>query len=161
MTPRRLILLGLLLVAWTAVPASSGTGATAAVCVGQHRVRFDPGVTMTEGRSTLSTEEGRITCRGRIEGRDVTGLEGTFRQGGVLVGDCSGGVLAGTMSLMIPTEGESTTLTMAYQGTYGPATGSQTSERATVTFEFHPTEGDCVTTPLTAIGVEQQIVLER
>lgn len=161
MAPRAPILLGLLLVAWTAVPASPGTGTTAAVCVGQHRVRFDPGITMTEGRSTLSTRDGRITCRGRIGGRDVTGLEGTFRQGGALVGDCSGGVLAGTMSLMIPTEGEPTTLTMAYQGTYGPAIGSQTSERATVSFEFHPVEGDCVTTPLTTIEAGQQIVLER
>lgn len=156
----RLGLLSILLVACSAVPVSAGPQAgPAAVCVGQHRLELDPGVEVTHGRSTVSSTGGTITCDGRIDGRDVTGLEGEFHQGGVLVGSCTGGSLAGTMTMTFPTSGAPTSITMAYRGTYGPGGGSLTTDRATATFAFAPAGGTCATTPMTEVAVLQQTVV--
>lgn len=156
----RLSLAALLVVAFTAVPASAGTRvAPAAVCVGRHRAQLDPGLTATRGRSTLSTSGGTVICEGRIDGREVTGLQGEFHQGGVLVGTCAAGSMAGIMTMTFPTSGEPTTLTMAYQGTYGPVGGSLTTDRATATFTFVPSQGTCAGSPMTEVAVVHQTVV--
>lgn len=157
----RLAMAGLLLVGWSAVPASPIVqDEPDAVCVNQHPVHLNPGVTLTPGRSNYSHAGGPIVCSGHINGHEVTGRDVHVEGSGVAVGDCSGGELAGTFSLTIPTPDGPTTLTMASAGTYGPGVGSYTADQVSVTFQFAPAEGDCVTTPLTEIAVVGEIVVE-
>lgn len=65
------------------------------------------------------------------------------------------------MTISVPTPDEPTTLTRAYEGTYGRPGGTKTADQASAIFELRPSEGDCVTRPLTEAAVVQQTVVER
>lgn len=157
-----LALAGLLLIGWSAAPTSRVTAAEPdAVCVGEWTVQFTPPVDRSLARSTFASEGGTVTCVGQLNGRDVTGVEGQLRDWGVLVGSCLEGDVTGMLSLTIPTAGEPTTLTFAYEGAYVPGVGSTSSDHHTDVFQFRPTEGDCLTTPVSEVAIVDELVVHK
>lgn len=100
-----------------------------------------------------------MTCRGEINGQEITG-PGTFGEEGVLEGVCSHGSGFGTAAITIPTSSGPTKLTIPYTLRYGPGVGTKSADQFSATFEFYPTEGDCINTPVTEIAFALQAVLK-
>jgi hypothetical protein len=150
-----LLLMGLFTGPWLPV-ASAQSGA---ICSGEHTVRFSPGITTTSGRTSYTTQGGKITCVGEIHGQKVTG-PGTFAQEGFLEGNCLHGAGFGTVFITIPTSDGSTKLSVSHEIMFVPGVGSKSADQLSATFEFYPTKGDCINTPITEIAVVQQTVLK-
>jgi hypothetical protein len=156
----RTSLVGLLLAGLATGPwLPTASAQSAAICSGVHTVRFSPGITTTSGRTSYMTQAGKITCVGQIYGQEVTG-PGTFAQEGVLEGDCSHGAGSGTVFIVIPTSGGLTNLIIPHKIMFVPGVGSKSADQLSAIFEFYPTEGNCVNTPITEIAVVQQTLLK-
>lgn len=143
----------ILLVLMPASPAlSAAESESTASCYGTERISFSPGISTTSQEQTFTThgETGTINCYGRVKGHEVTG-PGTFGEDGVLEGTCSGGKGSSIISVTIPTSAGSEKLSLRATFTYGPGYGSKYGDSlmGPLTFVYYPTQGDCVTAPVT------------
>lgn len=161
------LVLGASLLLVGAVPTSpAGVGqASRAVCTWTATYTVMPGITLSTANHHIDTHgpTGRIRCEGAIRGHEATSI-GTVNDAGPLRGNALQGSGTSTQKVMIPTSGG--TVTLVFKGTYTYGPGSGTKEYRTAAgdtfsgvFEFRPTEGDGVTTPVTEIIVKAQMVM--
>ncbi len=117
-----------------------------------------PGISATPSQGTVS-HSGSITCIGSIHGHEITG-PGRLEESGTYSGSCAEGTGEGNLTLTLPTtEGQKTlefTDTIEWTGTFGRFQ----SEVLSGTFQFVPTQGDCVTRPVTRAHLVAQGVLQ-
>ncbi|HEX3607832.1 MAG TPA: hypothetical protein VH134_18060 [Candidatus Dormibacteraeota bacterium] len=144
--------------ATTATPARAQGGA---VCTFAASFRVLPGFTTTPTRGTFTTggETGTIECVGAIFGQAILGagtfgFEGEYGTGPSGGDTCSDGVGRGTYSMHVPTSlgvvHATGTFTESFLGNAGQMVGSGPVMEISCLYQFHPTEGDCVTTPARA-----------
>ena len=144
-------LLVAVLIASLSLVASPAQAADNAICTASMPVTFSPGLTLTAGPSTFTTQgaTGTIDCHGSLQGKQITG-SGTLVNGGVNNGGtCAQGTGTGQFLAQIPTVDGLVALsgpfTFQYLGVVGTFTGSTFSG----TFQFLPTSGNCLTAPMT------------
>jgi hypothetical protein len=124
---------------------------------------ISPGLSSEPSSGTVSTggETGTMECQGTVNGKRATG-PGTFgadgRYGTQGADTCaSGGEGDAHQSFTVPTEGGSEHVDNDVTFTYGALSGGAVvggefkSDRFSGTFEITPTEGDCVTAPVTRV----------
>ena len=151
-----------------AAPAGAGQGtpdrpnSKDTHCLAEFDLTFSPGLSMSpnSGTGTSHGETGTNRCDGPINGKQVTGA-GTrgedVRYGVRDSGTCSGGEADVTFSFTMPTAGGVEHVASTFVATYGPFEGGGvyggtfTGERMYGKFTVTPTEGDCVTKPLTKV----------
>ena len=110
--------------------------------------RLSPGLTTTTSKAEWHAGPTSFDCHGIVNGQTVTGA-GTIVESGPLEGSCSHGSGSGVQTISIPTVKGMVHLeipvTFSWVGPAGPGSGPG----MTVSFEFMPTEGDCITAPVT------------
>jgi len=153
----RLAVAALLLVPIGWMAASPAHAQGGAACTFTATFRVLPGYSMSPSSGTLTTggETGVVTCAGLVFGQEVLG-PGTFGfvgQYGMDPGGgdtCEGGAGRGLFSFHIPTSlgivHADIQFTESFVGNVGQFFGSGPAE-VTCLYQFHPTEGDCYTTP--------------
>ena len=144
------------------VTASPAEGTDGTPCTGEVDLTVDPGLSTspTSGTWTTHGETGTFTCRGTVNGYDVTG-PGTFggygHYGSKHPDTCSGGEADGLHLISIPTSAGVQHVTNNHTATYGPLEGGGifggefTGPRFSGTFQARPVEGDCLSAPLTKV----------
>lgn len=144
--------------AMTASPRE-GPGESTALCVLQGTYTITPGITGDTRMHHLDTEgpTGEVDCHGTVRGHEVTGV-GTLADAGDFEGNALQGSGTSTAELRIPTSGGVVTIVLDGSYTYVPGGGSKDYESRrgdslTGVFEFYPTEGDGLTTPITELYV--------
>ena len=160
---RTLILAAVLLGAF--VPAVPGSAAhDLAVCTGDFEVSISPGLWLTPGSATYTTdgEAGTIACVGFVGGKQVTGA-GTLAAAGVFGlftgAVCPQGIGGGTFFLTVPTADGPMKVTSDYTFSWAGPAGALTGRTMSGTFEFTPIEGDCVSAPVTGATIHTRGVL--
>lgn len=162
---------GVMLVALaTLAPTGLGAGdaargAESTPCTAEFDLTLSPGLSNTPSSGTFTSggETGTVECRGTVNGRQATG-PGTWgaegRYGTVDPDSCtSGGEGEVIQSFTVPTADGNEHVVNEGTLTYGALEGggliSGTFEgpRFSGTFDVTPTEGDCVTAPITRIHV--------
>jgi hypothetical protein len=148
-------LVAVLIASLSLVP-SPARAADNAICTASMPVTLDPGLDLTSRPSTFSTQgaTGTIDCHGSVNGKQITG-PGTFVNGGVNNGGtCAQGMGTGQFQVQIPTgkdgkdmETVSGPYTFQYLGVLGTFSGPKFSG----TFQFLPTAGNCLATPMTKV----------
>jgi hypothetical protein len=141
-------------------PASAATGSTAA-CSFSLTLTLAPGISGTSsGTSTVTThgETGTITCAGTVAGKGIDGM-GTIGEEGTVDGTCALGSGSTTFSMTIPTASGPVTMRTPATFIYGPGLGYGGGDAFHGSFQFLPTAGDCITTPVTQIVVLGQHIL--
>lgn len=147
------------------MPASPAFGApeSAASCLMRAHESFSPGISITPRRvaATSHGETGTINCVGAVNGHRVTG-PGTLGFAGFFDVSCAGGTGYETVSATIPTSAGPQKLTFPVKETVGPGVGYKSSDSlmGPLPFVYYPTEGDCVTSPVTEIFFSGQGVLK-
>jgi hypothetical protein len=162
----KLLKLGLatlvLLVLAPASPAAADTGSLAS-CSGTWNVSFSRGVGLTPGESSFTTNgpTGTVNCLGTVEGSPTTG-PCTFAKEGRVEGSILGAKGDGRISVHCPTTGGPENVNFAFTMVTGPGLGFKFGESlfGPLTFVFHPTEGDGVTSPVTRISVVGAFLLK-
>ena len=143
----------------SAVAAPSQPAATSvAACTFTANFTLSPGVTLTPStfRFTTGGETATVTCIGSVNGAAVTG-PGTYGEQGVIEnGNCATGSGEGTYSAHIPTTAGMQHVKGTFDLTYVGFIGTETGPNITATFEYIPTEGNCLTTPLTGFTLIQE-----
>lgn len=156
-------LLGALMVVTWAFAGAPATGQEGTPCTGELDFTISPGLTNTPSSGTVSThgETGFIECRGKVNGKEATG-QGTWgfegKYGTKDPDTCAGGEGTSTHSITIPTSQGDEHVIDPLEYTYAPLQGGVyggeiKGSRLTGTFEATPTEGDCVTKPLTEVHI--------
>jgi hypothetical protein len=136
-------------------------------CTFTFDVTLAPGLALSGSSGTHSSGGAvpTLDCKGPVNGKLPTGLgalgdEGDY--GTVDPDDClSGGEGTGIDSITVPTADGLQEITSPFTFTYGELStkgggivaGRFEGSRFTGTFEFTPTEGDCVTEPVTKARV--------
>jgi hypothetical protein len=161
---RTLILAAVLFGAF--VPAASGRAAhDLAVCTGDFEVSISPGLSLTPGSATYTTDgdAGTFACVGFIAGKQVTGA-GTLAAAGVFGlftgAVCPQGVGGGTFFLTVPTTDGPMKVMSDYTFSWAGPAGALTGSTMSGTFEFTPIEGDCISTPVTRATIHTRGVLQ-
>lgn len=138
-------------------------------CTSTLVLTISPGLSIAPSKGTFTTGEnpGPMECTGMLQGREVTGLgslglTGNYGQGSNAGDTCRLVLGTGTYSLRLPTRPVPSTEEGNFAEVLGPAhrgSFSATSEQTnwTGTFDFIPTEGDCVFAPITAAQVKLQL----
>jgi hypothetical protein len=136
----------------TAEPAAPA--ASQAVCVAQWVDTLNPGISLTQSTVTFTSNgpTGTITCVGSVRGHAVTG-PGTFGEQGTISGTCASGSGEAIFVMTIPTEGGPATLVVPAVFTTVGTVGLRPTGTFPGGFVAVPTQGDCVTTPVTQIAV--------
>jgi hypothetical protein len=151
-----------LLVLMPASPANADTGSLAS-CSGSWNVSFSRGVGLIPGESSFTTNgpTGTINCLGTVEGYPTTG-PCTFAKQGRFEGSVLAGKGDGTISVHCPTTEGPKNVNFAFTMVTGPGLGFKFGESlfGPLTFVFHPTEGDGVTSPVTKISVVGAFLLK-
>ena len=152
-----------------AVPAGAITimgvsvAESVAICTATWRISFAPGVSLTPQTSTFTThgETGTIDCVGNINGYPATG-QGTTGTEGVYHATCLGGTGSENVSVTVPTSAGPQKLSFPTTLTVGPGIGTKASDSLVGpgVFAYLPTQGDCVTGPVTEIFVEAVLVVQ-
>ena len=137
-----------------AVPAAAAS--SSAVCFHQWTDTLSPGATTTPQRAAFSShgETGVIQCSGTVRGLQVTG-QGTFGEEGHVEGSCSSGTGHALFSFTLPTSGGAQHFQFPVTFTFGPGLGQTSSDVFPGVFAVRPVKGDCLTTPVTEIGVSR------
>jgi hypothetical protein len=157
-----LILIGMVIVGFVIEPAAAQTpeagGDNDAICTLEFTEYFSPGITLTResGNQNSGGEVGSIACKGKLQGRTITG-PGTIGNEGVRDADCILDRSAGRYFATLPTEEGP----MRVEGTYSlERTGlnfnietDQSGAHGTGFGVVIPSKGDCVVTPLTEARV--------
>ena len=146
-------LLGALLAVFPLPAATSQEGG--AFCTYTASFRISPGLSATPstGRFTSNGRTGSADCQGQLRGRQVTG-RGTFGLSGNYDGGCALYGISGRFSSRFPTSRGQLRHEGSFEGTgsgpqFGLVSASSRGEEFQGTFQFTPTRGDCVTTPIT------------
>lgn len=151
-----------LLVLMPASPAFSASGSTAS-CLVMSPLSFSPGIRTASQRvtSTSHGETGTITCVGTVNGHEVMG-PGTIGFAGFFDVSCLGGTGHETVSVTIPTSAGPEKLNFPVDETVFPGIGYKSSESllGPLAFVYYPTEGNCVTSPVTEVAFAGQGVLK-
>lgn len=145
------------------VPAG---GAEGTHCDGGWDVTIDPGVSLTAGKGTFTTNgpTGTIECDGPVNGQTPSGV-GKLSVDGETNGDCGGVEGPFKMSFTIPTESGDQVVdldgkfTFGLRHGHGPLSGDIKSSRLNGTFDFAPSKGDCISAPVTAGHVTGHLYL--
>jgi hypothetical protein len=168
-------LVALALLGW---PAWLPTGASAegqTTCKFAENTTISPGLSTQPGSGTFTVKGGTMECTGSVNGQQVTG-KGVEDQDGhygvqhpnscasAITGDGDG---KGVINMTIPTSDRDQHVTSLFTLTFGGkvpthgglAAGEFKGDHFSGTFEFTPTEGDCVTKPLTKAHVTGEGVL--
>jgi hypothetical protein len=120
---------------------------------------MSPGLSMFEYRKMeWSGGQGTITCHGRVNGNDITG-PGTLKTFGTLEGTCSQGSGSGTDFITLPTTGGPVKLVEPKTFSWTGLLGSHATPHLSGVFQFLPTEGNCVTGPVTRFALVGEGVL--
>jgi hypothetical protein len=161
---RTLILAAVLLGAF--VPIAQGSAAhNLAVCTGDLDVSISPGLSLTPGSATYTSdgEPGTIACVGFVGGKQVTGA-GTLAAAGVFGlftgAVCPQGVGGGTFFLTVPTADGPMKVTSDYTFSWAGPAGELTGSTMSGSFEFTPIEGDCLSAPVTRATIHTRGVLQ-
>jgi hypothetical protein len=125
-----------------------------AVCSFAFTLHFSPGVTLTPASGAQTSEGGKVSCTGSLQGHRVTG-EGTFDSvdGRLDNANCLIDHSLGKYRFTVPTDGGPRT----FEGTYDvrrigltfDVTVEQPGATGAGSGFVLPTKGDCVVTPLT------------
>jgi hypothetical protein len=138
----------------SASPVGAESNRLAACEVTGVGITLVPGFSSVYGKGTFTTHgpSGTLECRGFIQGREVTG-PGTFAEEGVYEGDCSGGTAASTISVVLQTADGPVTASFPVKINIKPGWGWKTSDAliGPLTYQYYPTRGDCLTTPVTEV----------
>lgn len=172
----RVVLMGLVPVAMLATTPSAASAAptgSTAFCRWSGPVTITPGLSATTvTKASLVTESGHpLDCTGSINGHDITG-PGTYDdEKPTIEGSCESGTGTAIMKVTIPTSAGPQTLRIPYTYKYGPLSGFKSSgsstwagpvpidtgsDDLTWTFIVYPLAGDCVSSPVTRIGVQME-----
>lgn len=154
-------LLVTVLIASLSLVASPAQAADNAICTASMPVTLTPGLTLTSGPSTFTTQgaTGTIDCHGSVQGKQITG-SGTFVNGGVNNGGtCAQGKGTGQFLAQIPTVGGLVAVSGPYTFQYLGVLGSFTGSTFSGTFQFLPTSGNCLTAPMTQVLLLAQGVI--
>lgn len=144
-------------------PPVPTAAAAATTCLGEVIAGFVPGVGLAGSSGRISAPDGTVRCDGPVQGRTLTG-PGTFDAGGRYgvsrPADClSGGDGDATQTYTFPTETgplvvkNVITYTFAPLTADGPLSGRYEGDHADGTLMLLPTEGNCVTGPVTSGSV--------
>ena len=120
--------------------------------------RLSPGVTMTPTKGRWSTGPSSFDCQGTVNGQPVTG-PGTIVESGPFDGSCSHGSGSGVLTITIPTAKGTVHLDVPITFSWMGGAGVASAPGMTAVFEFMPTEGDCVSTPVTGYRQWTQVLL--
>jgi hypothetical protein len=133
----------------------------AVTCSFEYSPELSPGLSLKPGAGKVSSdpETGMATCKGTLNGAAITGpgpfgFVGTY--GTEKPASCQdGGTGTGFVMATIPTDKGDVTIKDPIRFGFGPgsgfppAMGDWTGERTTGVYLVVPTEGDCVTSPVT------------
>ncbi|MCA1845531.1 MAG: hypothetical protein LC792_20520 [Actinobacteria bacterium] len=152
----------------TAVPLGPARSASGTPCRFEVDLIATPGLTTSPSSGTITSqgEKGRIDCDGPVNGQRPTG-SGTMgadgRYGVQKAYTChEDGNGEGVLSMTIPRAGGSEHVTNNFTYTVGALqdnrvfSGTFRSDRFNGTFEARPTEGDCVSSPMTRFRITGQ-----
>lgn len=163
------LMMGVVVLLTAAMPANPARGASGGTpCNFEFEVFASPGLSTSPTSGTVSTqgEKGTMTCDGPVNGQRPTGpgsagFEG--RYGSQKAFSChDNGQGEGVLSVTLPRAGGSEHVTSNSTYTHGAYqdgrlfSGTVRGERFSGTFEARPTEGDCVSTPITRFRVTGQ-----
>lgn len=146
-----LVLVGLVVIAR---PGVAGDGVH---CEGTFEFTQSPGVGLQQGTGTYRTvDPGTTNCTGSVDGHKPSGA-GRWTWSGTYTGNCTGASGEGTVTTVVPTDAGQTTFTRSYKfelptlPSHGGLVGGRfNGPNISGTYDFTPTRGDCVTTPITA-----------
>jgi hypothetical protein len=110
--------------------------------------RLEPGVTATSAKGMWQAGPTSFDCHGTVAGKAVTG-PGTIVESGPYEGDCLHGTGSGVQRISIPTAGGIVRLEIPINFSYTGPTGAGYGPGMAATFQFTPTSGDCINTPIT------------
>ena len=161
----RLAIAGAFIVAAWAIPGGSTpvAGAEPASCGAEGDFTADPGLSTSPSSGTVTTggETGTLSCKGG--GKGTMGFDG--RYGTKDPDTCSSGGEGANTAVFKFADGKEVTDEVEF--TYGPFQGgalggSFKGARSSGTFEVTPTEGDCVSKPLSkGHYVFRNLVIQR
>lgn len=145
------------------VPQAPTSAAAATTCLGEVIAGFAPGLGLAGSSGRISARDGTVRCDGPVQGRTLTG-SGAFDAGGRYgvsrPADClSGGDGDATQTYTFPTDTgplvieNVITYTFAPLTADGPLSGRYEGDHADGTLMLLPTEGNCVTEPVTSGSV--------
>lgn len=127
------------------------------------RITLIPGIGAAHGKGTFTTHgpAGTLECRGFVQGRQITG-PGTFAEEGVWEGDCSGGTAASTITIALQTVEGPLTVSFPVTIMFRPGWGWKWGDAfvGPLVFQYYPTRGDCLSTPVTEILCSGQAVVK-
>jgi hypothetical protein len=125
-----------------------------AICVAQWTDALTPGISLTPSTVSFTSNgpTGTITCVGSVRGHAVTG-PGTFGEQGTIRGTCTSGSGEALFVMTIPTDGGPATVILPAVFTTVGTVGLRPTGTFPGGFVAVPTQGDCVTTPVTQIAV--------
>lgn len=154
--PVRMALVGSLVAGGVLLGAPAHAATNDARCVARGTVHLSPGLTLSptgsEWRYSSNGPTGTVDCVGSVNGHAITG-PGTFLDEGVGQGDCNGGTISGHNIYTVPTDAGPQTIRVPVEAEYHGIAGVREPANYPGGFAFAPAEGDCVSTPLTAVDV--------
>jgi hypothetical protein len=143
-----------LVIALLPLPVEAG-GGSQALCVAEiaRTTVSPPGLSLSPSYLTFTShgETGSINYVGSVNGHAVTG-PGTLGHDGVADGTCLSGTGSAVAMMTIPTTGGSVHMRIPVEFSFVGGVGQKPAGAFPGAFLFHPTRGDCVTTPLTEFG---------
>ncbi len=162
--------LALVLITLTPLPAmgshnsSPESSPEALNCTTVLDVAFEPGLSVTPSKGTFKTvKPGAVECVGMLQGQQVSGpgslsLTGNYGQSSDAGDTCSLVLGTGTYSLRLPTRQGTVSETGRFAEVLGP-TGEGSFSAVSEdrkwggSFDFSPTQGDCLLAPITAAQI--------
>lgn len=170
-TTYRMSLSAALALAATNLPAHPAAAAeeSTANCRWTGTVNLQPGLSLSSSvRGTFGSTTDSFACTGEVDGATITGPGSYTDSKPVIEGTCGEGRGSAVMNLVFATSAGEKKLSVPYQFSYGPIplTGFKSSKpysgpvpdeygKTPLSWSFlvYPTRGDCVTSPVTQIGV--------
>jgi hypothetical protein len=160
--PRAMSAIGALSFLLGAAPAAPASAAgPAARCTFDYHPRLHPGLSLTPGSGTVDSDmsTGVANCTGSVGGHSITG-SGTFGFSGTYGDDrpasCQdGGTGKGSVAMTLPTDRGGISLRDPISFKFGPGSGyppgvgDWTGTRTAGSYLVLPSQGDCVTSPVT------------
>lgn len=156
-------------------PAAAAGGSTA-TCRWTGIVGLQPGLSMSSvSTGTFSAVTDSFDCAGEVEGATITRAGSYTDTKPVIEGTCGEGRGSAVMNLAFATTAGEKKLSIPYQFSYGPIplTGFKSSKpysgpvpdeygKTPLSWSFiaYPTRGDCVTSPLTELGIVMEGIVQ-
>ncbi|MDQ4131605.1 MAG: hypothetical protein M3133_11570 [Actinomycetota bacterium] len=164
------VALALVLITLTPLPAlgshnsSPESSPESLNCTAVLDVAFEPGLSITPSKGTFKTvKPGAVECVGMLQGQQLTGpgslsLAGNYGQSSDAGDTCTLVLGTGTYALRLPTRPGAVSETGRFAEVLGPTregSFSAVSEdrKWGGSFDFSPTQGDCLLAPITAAQI--------